>query len=200
MHSTPETQEEPFSATRFLVEVKSRYIWLTTVVLALVAGLYAFILCAMIIYQCHPRPRLMVVTTIGLVFALGGVVFIWALDESHTLYRAVFGFSYDNLRQAGPQRIGEQLLRYVMVVVSVVNVASFDCPCRGAPGGLQYPRAAGLRSTTGSHVLCVADEALERCAHRSFGHPRFRDPTHGSLVAMACGAGGRQSRTGSRAG
>lgn len=68
MHSTPETQEEPFSATRFLVEVKSRYIWLTTVVLALVAGLYAFILCAMIIYQCHPKPRLMVVTAIGLVF------------------------------------------------------------------------------------------------------------------------------------
>jgi hypothetical protein len=128
MHSTPETQEEPFSATRFLVEVKSRYIWLTTVVLALVAGLYAFILCAMIIYQCHPRPRLMVVTTIGLVFALGGVVFIWALDESHTLYRAVFGFSYDNLRQAGHQRIGEPLLRYVMVVVSVVNVQALIVP------------------------------------------------------------------------
>lgn len=128
MHSTPETPEQPFNATHFLVEVKSRYLWLTTVVLALVAGLYAFILCAMIIYQCHPRPRLLVVTAIGLVFALGGVAFIWALDETHTLYRAIFGFSYDNLRQAGPQRIGEHLLRYVMVVVSVVNVQSMIVP------------------------------------------------------------------------
>lgn len=59
---------------------------------------------------------------------LGGAVFIWALDESHTLYWAVFGFSYDNLRQAGPQRIGEQLLRYVMVVVSVVNVQALIVP------------------------------------------------------------------------
>lgn len=121
MHPPSKASEEAFSAIHFLVEVKSRYIWLTTVVLALVAGLYAFILCTMVIYQCHPRPRLAVVSAIGLAFALGGVVFIWALDESHTLYRAVFGFSYDNLRQAGPQRIGEHLLRYVMVVVSVVN-------------------------------------------------------------------------------
>ncbi|MDH5738815.1 MAG: hypothetical protein OEY77_00655 [Nitrospira sp.] len=128
MHPTLEASEQPFNATHFLVEVKSRYIWLTTVVLALVAGIYAFILCAMIIYQCHPRPRLLVVTAIGMVFALSGVVFIWELDETHTLYRAVFGFSYDNLSQAGPQRISEHLLRYVMVVVSVVNVQSMIVP------------------------------------------------------------------------
>lgn len=128
MHPTAKPSEQAFNATHFLVEVKSRYIWLTTVVLALVAGLYAFILCAMIIYQCHPRPRLLVVTAVGLVFALGGVALIWALDETHTLYRAIFGFSYDNLRQAGPQRIGEHLLRYVMVVVSIVNVQALIVP------------------------------------------------------------------------
>lgn len=128
MHPTDKPSEQAFNAAHFLVEVKSRYIWLTMVVLALVAGLYAFILCAMIIYQCHPRPRLLVVTAVGLVFALGGVASIWALDETHTLYRAIFGFSYDNLRQAGPQRIGEHLLRYVMVVVSVVNVQSMIVP------------------------------------------------------------------------
>jgi len=128
MHPTSEASEQPFNATHFLIEVKSRYIWLTTVVLALVAGIYAFILCTMIIYQCHPRPRLRVVTGIGLLFALGGIVFIWALDETYTLYRAIFGFSYDTLRQAGPQRIGEPLLRYVMVVVSVVNIQSMIVP------------------------------------------------------------------------
>jgi len=128
MHSTSKDPDQPFSATPFLVEAKSRYIWLTTVVLALVAGLYAFMLCTMIVYQCHPRPRLRVVTSIGLLFALGGVGFIWALDETYTLYRAIFGFSYDNLRQAGPQRIGEPLLRYVMVVVSIVNVQSMIVP------------------------------------------------------------------------
>lgn len=128
MHSNSDSTDQVFSATGFLVEVKSRYIWLTTVVLALVAGLYAFMLCAMIIYQCHPRPRLLVVTAIGTGFALSGVVLIWTLDETHTLYRAIFGFSYDNLRQAGPQRIGEHLLRYVMVVVSVVNVQSMIVP------------------------------------------------------------------------
>lgn len=128
MHPATEASEQSFNATHFLVEVKSRYIWLTTVVVALVAGMYAFILCAMIIYQCHPRHRLLVVTAIGMVFALSGVVFIWALDETHTLYRAVFGFSYDNLRQAGTQRIGNYLLRYVMVVVSVVNVQALIVP------------------------------------------------------------------------
>ncbi len=128
MHSTSEALEQPFNATHFLVEVKSRYIWLTTVVVALVAGIYAFILCTMIIYQCHSRSRLQVVTAIGMVFALSGVAFIWSLDETYTLYRAVFGFSYDNLSQAGPQRIGKHLLRYVMVVVSVVNVQSMIVP------------------------------------------------------------------------
>ncbi|MGE0643618.1 MAG: hypothetical protein AB7P24_08110 [Nitrospira sp.] len=128
MHSTSKDPDQPFSATPFLVEAKSRYIWLTTVVLALVAGIYAFLLCAMMIYQCHRGPRLVVVTTIGLVFALGGVTFIWALDESHTLYRAVFGFSYDNLSRAGSQRISEHLLRYVMVVVSTVNVQALIVP------------------------------------------------------------------------
>lgn len=128
MNSASEAPEQSFSATGFLVEVKSRYIWLTTVVLALVAGLYAFILCAMIIYECHSRPRLLVVTSIGIFFASIGVFFIWALDDTHTLYRAIFSFSYDNLRQAGPQRIGEHLLRYVMVVVSVVNVQALIVP------------------------------------------------------------------------
>ncbi len=128
MHPATEASEQSFNATHFLVEVKSRYIWLTTVVVALVAGMYAFILCAMIIYQCHPRHRLLVVTAIGMVFALSGVVFIWSLDETYTLYRAIFGFSYDNLRQAGAQRIGDHLLRYVMVVVSVVNVQSMIIP------------------------------------------------------------------------
>ncbi|MBK9307391.1 MAG: hypothetical protein IPM58_09975 [Nitrospira sp.] len=128
MHSTPGDPDQPFSATPFLVETKSRYIWLTTVVLVLVAGLYAFLLCAMIIYQCHRGTRLVIVTAIGIVFALGGVIFMWALDESHTLYRAVFGFSYDNLSRAGSQRISEHLLHYVMVVVSTVNVQALIVP------------------------------------------------------------------------
>lgn len=128
MHSSSDAPEQAFNATHFLVEVRSRYIWLTTVILALVTGIYAFFLCAMIIYHCHPRSRLSVVTAIGTVFALSGVAFIWSLDETYTLYRAVFSFSYDNLRQAGAQRIGEHLLRYVMVVVSVVNVQALIVP------------------------------------------------------------------------
>jgi hypothetical protein len=128
MQSSSDAPDPAFSATLFLVEVKFRYIWLTTVVLALVAGIYAFILCAMIIYQCHSRSRLLVVTTIGVAFAMVGIAFIWALDETHTLYRAVFGFSYDNLRQAGPHRIGKDLLHYVMVVMSVVNVQAVIVP------------------------------------------------------------------------
>lgn len=128
MQPRSDAPNQTLNATQFLVEVKFRYIWLTTVVLALVAGLYSLILCAMIVYQSLPRPQLMVVTAIGLVFTVIGVTFIWALDESHTLYRAVFGFSYDNLRQAGPHRISEHLLRYTMVVVSVVNVQAMVVP------------------------------------------------------------------------
>lgn len=122
MYPASETSKQPFDPTHFLVEVKSRYIWLTTVVVALVAGVYALILCALLIYQSHPRPRLWVVTAVGVVFAAIGVVFIWSLDETDALYRAVFSFSYDNLRQAGSQRISEHFLRYVLTVVSIVNV------------------------------------------------------------------------------
>ncbi|UVT15661.1 MAG: hypothetical protein H8K04_17945 [Nitrospira sp.] len=128
MHPTAAPSEQVFNPTHFLVEVKSRYIWLTTVVVALVAGVYALILCGLIIYQSHPRPRLLVITGIGIVFASIGVVFIWALDERHALYRAVFSFSYDNLRQAGPHRISEDLLRYIMAVVSTVNVQAMVVP------------------------------------------------------------------------
>lgn len=122
MHPASESSAKPFDPSHFLVEVKSRYIWLTSVVVALVAGIYALILCGTIIYQSHPRPRLLAVTALGIFFALVGVTFIWSLDETDALYRAVFSFSYDNLRQAGPQRISEDLLRYAMVVVSIVNV------------------------------------------------------------------------------
>lgn len=128
MHSGSGSPDAAFSATLFLVEVKFRYIWLTTVVLALVAGVYAFILCATMVYRSHPRPRLIMVTAVGMVLASVGIAFIWALDETHTLYRAIFGFSYDNLRQAGPHRIGPDLLRYVLVVVSVVNVQAVIVP------------------------------------------------------------------------
>ena len=128
MYPASEASKQPFDPTHFLVEVKSRYIWLTTVVVALVAGVYALILCALLIYQSHPRPRLLAVTAIGIFFASIGVVFIWSLDETYSLYRAVFSFSYDNLRQAGPQRISEHLLRYAMTVVSIVNVQAVIVP------------------------------------------------------------------------
>ena len=128
MYPASEASKQLFDPTHFLVEVKSRYIWLTTVVVALVAGVYALILCALLIYQSHPRPRLLAVTAIGIFFASIGVVFIWSLDETYSLYRAVFSFSYDNLRQAGAQRISEHLLRYAMTVVSIVNVQAVIVP------------------------------------------------------------------------
>lgn len=119
---------KPLDPSQFLVELKSRYIWLTTVVVALVAGLYALVSCGVIIYQAHPRPRLIVVIALGIFLASLGLAFIWALDETHALYRAVFGFSYDNLRQAGRQRVSEDLLRYAMVVVSIINVQAMVVP------------------------------------------------------------------------
>ncbi len=128
MHPASEASAKPLDPSQFLVEVKSRYIWLTTVVVALVAGLYALISCGAIIYHAHPRPRLIIVIALGIVFASIGVAYIWALDETHALYRAVFSFSYDNLKEAGRQRISEELLRYTMVVVSIVNVQAMVVP------------------------------------------------------------------------
>lgn len=69
MHPASEASTKPLDPSQFLVEVKSRYIWLTTVVVALVAGIYTVIVCAMTIYQVHPRPRLLVVTAVGIFFA-----------------------------------------------------------------------------------------------------------------------------------
>ncbi|MEQ1680975.1 MAG: hypothetical protein ABL983_05505 [Nitrospira sp.] len=57
MHRASEASKESLDPTHFLVEVKSRYIWLTTVVVALVAVAYAFIMQTVIIRQTHPRPR-----------------------------------------------------------------------------------------------------------------------------------------------
>ena len=128
MHRAAEASKESLDPTHFLVEVESRYIWLTTVVVALVAGLYALIVCGMIIYQSHSKPRLLVITAVGVVFASIGLAFIWALDDTHALYRAIFSFSYDNLRQAGPNRISEHLLHYAKTVVSIVNVQAMVVP------------------------------------------------------------------------
>jgi hypothetical protein len=47
MQRASEASKESLDPTHVLVEVKSRYIWLTTVV-ALVAGLYALIVCGII--------------------------------------------------------------------------------------------------------------------------------------------------------
>jgi hypothetical protein len=128
MYPASEASKQSFDPTQFLVELKARYIWLTTVVVALVAGVYALVLCGVTIYQSHPRPRLLVVTAVGVFLASLGLVFIWALDETHALYRAVFSFSYDNLRQAGPQRISKDLLGYAMIVVCIINVQALVVP------------------------------------------------------------------------
>ncbi|MGE3151540.1 MAG: hypothetical protein AB7G48_12345 [Nitrospiraceae bacterium] len=128
MQPASKSPSREFHATHFLVEVKARYVWLTTVVVALVAGAYAAMMCATLIYQSHPMRRLMVVSTVGLVLSAIGLLFLWWLDNSHALYRAVFGFTYDNLRHAGSQRISEGLLRYTMTVVSVVNVQAIVVP------------------------------------------------------------------------
>ena len=128
MHSSSESSPAHFQATHFLVEVKARYIWLTSVVVALVSGVYALILCAALIYQSLPRPRLLVATAVGIFLASVGLAFIWWLDDSHALYRAVFGFTYDNLQRAGHERISQGLLRYTMMVVSAVNVQAIVVP------------------------------------------------------------------------
>jgi hypothetical protein len=128
MQPASKSPSREFHATHFLVEVKARYVWLTTVVVALVAGAYAAMMCATLIYQSHPKRRLIVVSTVGIVLSAIGVFFIWHLDASHALYRAVFGFTYDNLREAGPQRISPDLLRYTMVVVSTINVQAMIVP------------------------------------------------------------------------
>ncbi len=128
MHPDSERSTHSFNPAHFLVEVKSRYLWLTTVVIMLVAGLYASILCGMIVYQSHPRPRMAVVAGVGILLAAMGLFSLSALDETHTLYRAVFAFSYENLRQAGPERISPELLRYAKTVVSLINVEAVVVP------------------------------------------------------------------------
>lgn len=171
MHPTEAASERTFNPTHFLVEVKARYIWLTTVVVALVAGAYALILSASLIYQSHPPRRLLVVTAVGIIFASIGVIFIWSLDETHALYRAVFSFSYDNLRQAGPQRISEGLLRYTMTVVSLVNVQAVMVPmvvllaacstlARPIPGQGLDPEFYALQMKRLKEVLSAASAIL----------------------------------------
>jgi hypothetical protein len=93
MHASSESSPAHFQGTHFLVEVKARYIWLTSVVVALVAGTYALILCATLIYQIHPRPQLLVVAMVGMGLSAIGLLFLWWLDNSHALYRAVFAFT-----------------------------------------------------------------------------------------------------------
>lgn len=77
MQPASKSPSREFHATHFLVEVKARYVWLTTVVVALVAGAYAAMMCATLIYQSHPMRRLMVVSTVGLVLSAIGLLFLW---------------------------------------------------------------------------------------------------------------------------
>ncbi|MCS6898089.1 MAG: hypothetical protein NZM29_08965, partial [Nitrospira sp.] len=128
MHQDHATSAPPFNPAHFLVEVKSRYLWLTTVVIMLVTGLHASILCGMIVYQSLGRSQLTVVAAVGIVLASLGLAFLWALDETHALYRAVFAFSYENLRQAGPQRITPELLHHAKTTVSAINIEAVVVP------------------------------------------------------------------------
>ncbi|MBD0305185.1 MAG: hypothetical protein ICV76_01350 [Nitrospiraceae bacterium] len=41
-------------AAHILVEVKTRFIWLATVLLNVSAAVYAFVLCGLIVYRCTP--------------------------------------------------------------------------------------------------------------------------------------------------
>ncbi len=122
-------EETPhFDSIRFLVEVKARYIWLTTVVVVFVVAVYALVLCGSLILHAHPRPRLFVMGAVGGLLVALGLWFLASLDATHVLYRAVYGFTYDNLQQAGPERIGPGLLRFAKQVVSVVNVQAVIVP------------------------------------------------------------------------
>lgn len=127
-HSGQDSPASHSDTIHFLIEVKARYVWLTTVVVSLVAGVYALVLCATIIYQTNPRGRIVVVGVVGTVMSAIGLIFIAFLDNHHALYRAVYSFTYEALRHAGPHRITQELLQYVRTVVSVVNAQAIIVP------------------------------------------------------------------------
>lgn len=109
-----------------LAEVKSRYIWLSTVLLNLVMSCYVGVGCGIILYRNRSRERLYVLGGIGAALSLLGIVFLAALTEDDVLYRAVYGFTYQSLARSGYIHGG--LLQFTHLAVSAINVLAVVAP------------------------------------------------------------------------
>lgn len=121
MSSTQHSASDHVQAVRFLIEVKARYLWLASVLLNLVASTYALIVGSVVIYRSHTRRSLVQIGSLAVLLSLAGLGFMVSLDADDVLYRAVYAFTYENLRAVGAERIGPELLAFARHVVSLLN-------------------------------------------------------------------------------
>ncbi|MBX3236124.1 MAG: hypothetical protein KF814_08220 [Nitrospiraceae bacterium] len=116
----------PSPQTIMLTEIKARYIWLSTVLLNIIVPLCVSVLCALIIIRAHPARRLRIVLVTGVALCGSGMLLLAIQDETHVLYRAVFGFTYLTLQGSG--MIDPGLLLFAKAVVSFINVLAAITP------------------------------------------------------------------------
>lgn len=115
------------TATHALIEIRARYIWLTTVIVNLAVPIYAAVLCGLIIYRSHSRQRLLLVAGVGVALcALGLVALAFSAQTKDMLYRAVFAFTFFTLERS--QRFDAGFLGRVHTIIVIMNVLAVTVP------------------------------------------------------------------------
>lgn len=110
-----------------LSEIRARYFWLASALLNIGIPVYASIIGAIIISQCHQNRRLWfiwILTVALCLFNLG--ILKYTAESQGAMYRLIYGATTWSLTHSG--RISKELLHSVESIMAIVNICVYIAP------------------------------------------------------------------------
>ncbi len=125
---TTHIASQDFSPLAFqLIELKARYIWVTTILINLVVCLYAVSIGIVVIYRSHSSKRLITVTLIaGVLISIGLISLQHGSATHNAMYTLIYHFSFSTLELSGLYH--KDFLEQVEALLLITNILAIIVP------------------------------------------------------------------------
>jgi hypothetical protein len=116
-----------FNLNNSLIELKARYIWLSTALLNIVIPILAIIVSILLIIYYLKDSKLIWTFIIAIILSLLSLAaLLYSANAKNALFELVFGFTYKNLLQSG--HYSQQFLLNIKIVITIINFLAAITP------------------------------------------------------------------------
>lgn len=125
---TTHIASQDFSSLSFkLIELKARYIWVTTILINLFACFYAASIGVIIIYRSHSFKRLIAATVMGGILIIIGLISLEHGSTTHNaMYTLIYHFSFSTLELTGLYH--KDFLEQIELLLLITNILGIIVP------------------------------------------------------------------------